>query len=116
VILGRAALIHVYRRCVQPDDAYWRRPDGPGPVDGFGSPERAGHPTYQGPPPMTPPPTQWRPPHHIEPAPPRRLPNQDHDRIDVEEAQARTITHGVAMVAAALMIVLSCLLCGRLLF
>jgi hypothetical protein len=65
---------------------------------------------------MTPPPARWHPPHHTEPAPPRRLPTQDHDRIDTEEAQARTLTHGIALVAAAAMIVLTCLLCGRLVF
>jgi hypothetical protein len=100
------------------DDAYWRRPGeaqagaGPDPA----SPLEGARPRYVPPPAMASPPTGWRPPHHVEPAPPRQLPAQDHDRIDADEAQARTLTQGVALLAAAVMIVLTCLLCGRALF
>jgi hypothetical protein len=99
------------------DDAYWRRPGdehadadppAPSPADGV--------PRYVGPPAMVSPPSAWRPPRYVEPAPPRRLPVQDHDRIDADEAQARALTQGVALLAAAVMIVLTCLLCGRALF
>lgn len=131
---------------MQPDDTFWRRPDGTDAADGTGSadgfrpaPPAGGSPddrpssgaeadqagwrrtpypglSYPGPPPMSPPPTGWHPPHHVEPAPPRRLPNQDHDHLDAEEARARTLTQGVALIAVAALVVLTCLLCGRLLF
>ena len=65
---------------------------------------------------MMSPPSGWRPPHQVEPAPPRPLPAQDYERIDADEAQARTVPQGVALLAAAVMIVLTCLLCGRALF
>ncbi|MDT5025374.1 MAG: hypothetical protein QOE61_1800 [Micromonosporaceae bacterium] len=123
---------------VQPDDAYWRRPAedsspadltrdpppentrpedspwaGPGPTG-----QRAVLPglVYQGPPPTTPPPAGWRPPHVVEPAPPRRLPEQDHSAIDDQESRARTLTVGLAIVASAVVLIVLCALCGRALF
>lgn len=63
---------------------------------------------------MSPPPTGWTPANVVEPPPPRQLPPQDHARIDEEESQARAITVGVGMVAAAVMLVALCAICGRL--
>ncbi|MGE5830652.1 MAG: translation initiation factor 2 [Micromonosporaceae bacterium] len=97
------------------DDAYWRR-SGEAGADPQAASSPAAGPHYAGPPAMVSPPAGWRPPHHVEPAPPRPLPAQDHERIDADEAQARTVTQGVALLAAAVMIVLTCLLCGRALF
>jgi hypothetical protein len=71
---------------------------------------------YQGPPPMTPPPAGWRPPHIVQPVPPRNLPRQDHGAIDEQEARARTLTQGMAMVAGAILLIVLCALCGRALF
>ncbi len=71
---------------------------------------------YQGPPPTTPPRRDWRPPRIVEPAQPRRLPVQDHIRIDEEEARARTLTRGIGIVVGAILIVVLCALCGREVF
>lgn len=71
---------------------------------------------YQGPPRMTPPPFGWRPQVIVEVPPPRRLPSQDHAAIDDEEARARTVTYGIAAIAAALILVLLCAVAGRLVF
>jgi hypothetical protein len=104
---------------VQPDDAYWRRPaDGADPAaePQFPPADVRPRPFYQGPPTTTPPPTGWRPPHVVEPAPPRRLPAQDHDRIDAQEAQARTLSLGVAIVVGAVLVIVLCAVCGRTLF
>jgi hypothetical protein len=112
-----------------PDDAYWRRPsaalgansDGvaPGPVPpGSAAPSAAGtdRRDYQGPPPSLPPDPAWRPEVVIQPPPPRALPNQDHAALDAQEQSARTLTYGFGLVAAAIILVLTCALCSRLLF
>jgi hypothetical protein len=44
------------------------------------------------------------------------LPAQDLDDLDEAERSARTITYGVGMIAGAIMLVLLCLLCSRVLF
>jgi hypothetical protein len=44
------------------------------------------------------------------------LPAQDIEAVEAAESSARTITYGVGMLAAAVMIVLICLFCSRLLF
>jgi len=44
------------------------------------------------------------------------LPTQDHAAIDDQEAQARSLTRGLAMVAGAIMLIVLCALCGRLMF
>jgi hypothetical protein len=49
-------------------------------------------------------------------ADPRRLPLQDHARIDEDEARARTVTLGVGIVAGAIFLVAMCALCARLVF
>jgi hypothetical protein len=65
---------------------------------------------------MTPPPSGWRPPHLVRPAEPRRLPAQNHARIDDEEARARTVTLGIGIVVAAIFLATMCTLCARVLF
>jgi hypothetical protein len=103
------------------NDSPWRRPpEGGGwparPDLGTSAPQPGPDQPYWGPPPMLPPPASWHPPIVVEPAPPRPLPEQDHDLIDVQEQSARTLTIGVAMLAGAIMLVLVFLLCGRALF
>jgi hypothetical protein len=118
---------------VNPEDAYWSAPtpgvaDGglwstPPPASELGSsqPYPAPEPGYlgrgyQGPPRSTLPPADWRPAKVVEPAPPRRLPPQDHAALDEDEARARTVTRGIALVTAALLVVILCALCGRALW
>ena len=48
-----------------------------------------------------------------EPPPPGTLPEQDHDRIDVEEQAARTLTTGIGLVVGAICLVLLLILCAR---
>jgi len=84
--------------------------------DATGGSATYGGGAYHGPPPTTPPPSDWRPPHIVEPAPPRRLPAQDHIRIDDEEARARILTRGIGIVVGAILIVVLCALCGREVF
>lgn len=79
-------------------------------------PQRAPAPAYSGPPRTTPPPAGWRPPVVVRPAPPRAMPAQDHEALDRGEHNAQTITNGVGLVAAAIMVVLLLVLCGRTLF
>lgn len=107
------------------EDAFWRRPTQGGADDdraaaqgwpASGGPAAAGPPPYTGPPPTTPPPPGWRPPFVVQPPPPRRLPDQDLDRLDEAESSARTVTYGVGMIAGAILLVLLCLLCSRILF
>jgi hypothetical protein len=102
---------------VEADDSYWRRPpnEGNAAPSGNAVPIHTGGPvpTYHGPPPTTPPPAGWRPAHIVEPPPPRHLPAQDHARIDDEEARARTLTRGVGLVVAAVLVIVLCVLCGR---
>ncbi len=103
---------------MQPDNEYWRRPEqDDNPPGGAASAlPGPGRPTYGGPPPSSPPPTGWRPEHIVEPLPPRLLPAQDHALIDNEEARARTLSTGIAIVAGALIVILLCAVCGRNLF
>ncbi|ASW53404.1 hypothetical protein [Plantactinospora sp. KBS50] len=93
------------------------RPGGPGGLSGGqgGLPAGQGG-GYAGPPPNTPPPPGWRPPVHVETPAPRPLPAQDTNALDAQEREARTITNGVVLVAAAVLTVLVCLLCSRLMF
>jgi hypothetical protein len=51
-----------------------------------------------------------------EPMPPGTLPGQDHDRLDVEEQAANTLTTGIGLVAGAILLVLLLLLCARAVF
>lgn len=71
---------------------------------------------YAGPPPTVAPPAGWRPPVVYQPPPPREMPAQDLERLDAVEREARTVTYGVGLVAAAVMLLLLLILCGRLLF
>ena len=68
---------------------------------------------YRGPPLTTPPPAGWRPPHVVQPAPPRRLPEQNHSAIDDQEARARALSLGITIVAGAIIMIILCALCGR---
>jgi hypothetical protein len=101
------------------DDAFWRRPerDDPDRPD-FGRPPavpRPAPPPYAGPPRADPPPPGWRPPTVSQPPPPRALPAQDQAALDDAEGSARTVTYGVGMVAGAILLIIMCLLCSRLL-
>jgi hypothetical protein len=53
---------------------------------------------------------------HIEPPAPRMLAPQDLDAINAGEKNARTVTYGIGLVAGAVFLVVSCLLCARVLF
>jgi hypothetical protein len=44
------------------------------------------------------------------------LPTQDAEALDAAERQARTITHGVGMIAGAILLLVLAVLCGRLIF
>jgi hypothetical protein len=52
----------------------------------------------------------------VQPLPPRQLPAQDPAGIDQSERSARTMTYGVGMIAGAVLLILTCLLCSRLIF
>ncbi len=100
------------------DDAFWRRPEQADP-----SRPEADRPTaapqpapYAGPPRAAPPPSGWRPPTVAQPPLPRALPTQDEAAIDEAESSARTLTYGIGMVAGAILLIVMCLLCSRLLF
>ena len=121
-------------------DSPWRRPPGassadphaggvpgggaspgPGPSGGVapgpgGAPDAGFVRSYSGPPPSNPPPPHWRPNLVTEPLPPGDLPAQDHDRLDVEEQAAQTLTKGIGLVAGAIMLVLLLVLCARAVF
>jgi hypothetical protein len=51
-----------------------------------------------------------------EPIPPGSLPEQDHDRLDIEEQAARTLTTGIGLVVGAVLLVLLLILCARAVF
>jgi hypothetical protein len=98
------------------DDAAWRKPEN-GATRSTSEPTgmQAG-PGYLGPPPTNAPPAGWRPPVVIQPAAPRALPEQNHDRLDVAERAARTLTNGIGMVVGAILLVLLLILCARGIF
>ncbi|GAA4458101.1 translation initiation factor 2 [Phytohabitans houttuyneae] len=98
------------------DDEFWRRPAEGTPPPPEPPPAEPAAPAYPGPPPSTPPPHGWRPPVVMQPAAPRELPRQDATGIDEEERSARTLTFGIGMIAAAVLVVVICLLCSRALF
>lgn len=75
----------------------------------------AAQPAYTGPPPTVPPPPGWQPPVEVEPPPPRALPPQDHSELDAAEQGARTLTYGIGMVAGAVVLIMICALCSRIL-
>jgi len=52
----------------------------------------------------------------IQPPEARKLPAQDEDALDAAERQARTVTHGIGMIAGAILLLLLVVLCGRLIF
>lgn len=71
--------------------------------------------SYQGPPPTTPPPPGWKPQVVVRPAPPRRLPAQDHAALDAAERAARRFTWVLAAIAGVIMLVVLCVLGSNLL-
>ena len=101
-----------------PDDAYWKRPDAPAEPfrPGPPQPKREQDPPYAGPPRSDPPPPAWRPPTVAQPPPPRAMPAQDMEALDEAERSARTVTYGVGLVAGAIALILTCLLCARFFF
>jgi len=98
----------------------WQRP-GDVPAGGsraVGSPTAApasGEPLYAGPPRTQPPPLGWRPPMVVQPPVPRHLPPQDPARLDADERGARTLTLGIGMIGGAVVLIVTCMLCSRLL-
>jgi hypothetical protein len=107
----------------RPEDTAWAKPAAapagkPARPDA-GPAEPAADPVstpYAGPPPTNPPPGHWRPPIVAQPAPPGTLPEQNHDRLDVEEQAARTLTTGIGLVAGAILLVLLLVICARNVF
>ena len=101
-----------------PDDhAYWQRPDPDQatlPAPGGPPPERLV--PYAGPPSSAPPRSDWRTPVLREPPAPRSLPPQNLAAVDEAEGAAKTVTYGVGMVAAAIVVILIVVLCGRAIF
>jgi hypothetical protein len=93
-------------------------PPAPGPPPASGPAHGTGPlgPAYTGPPTAVPPPPGWRPPVEYEPAPPRQLPEQDHTELDTAEQSARTITLGVGLAVGAIVLIVVCVLCSRVLF
>jgi hypothetical protein len=107
------------RPAPRPEDAVWTRPsaNGAGPAVTVPAPESTPPPpAYAGPPRSNPPPAAWRTPVVAEPPPPAALPEQDHERIDVEEQAARTLTTGIGLVVGAICLVLLLILCARAVF
>ncbi|MEV0002574.1 hypothetical protein AB0H28_09845 [Micromonospora sp. NPDC050980] len=86
----------------------WPAPTGPS-----GGPAPGG---YAGPPVSTPPPPGWRPPVHVQVPPPRRLPPQDMVAMDHSEQRAQQLTYGIGAVVGVVLLLLTCLLCSRILF
>jgi len=70
-------------------------------------------PPYTGPPPMAAPPEDWRPSVHYQAPPPRDLPTQDHDAINVREDQARMVSYGLAIAGAVVIGLMMFVLCAR---
>jgi hypothetical protein len=97
-------------------DEQWRRPTVYGPPGDSApavDPVAPQSPPYAGPPPTSSPPGGWRPPTVVQPPEPRPLPAQDVPAIEAGEQQARTVTYGVGLVAAAVLLVVLFVLCGR---
>jgi hypothetical protein len=103
----------------QPDES-WARPDTwsshPGATTPTVPPDPPppSRPIYTGPPPTTMPPPDWRPATVLAVPPPDLLPPQRDDVIDAAEAQARTVTYGVGMIAGAVVLILLAVICGRI--
>ncbi|MGW4466856.1 hypothetical protein [Micromonospora sp. NPDC004704] len=99
-----------------PPAPYFGSPQGGafGPPQGV--PGGSGPGGYPGPPQSAVPAPGWRPPVHVQPAPPRPLPPQNVPALEAQEASARTVTYGIGLIAGAILLVVMCLLCSRLLF
>jgi hypothetical protein len=61
-------------------------------------------------------PPSWTPPVHVPVTPPREMPAQDDARMDAEERSARTVSQGVGLVGAAIVVILIFVLCARVLY
>jgi hypothetical protein len=94
----------------------WRRPPGAAEERRPPAERPIGPPAYAGPPVSRPPPPGWRPPIVVRAPDPRELPAQDLAGIDLAERGARTLTLGIGMIAGAVTLIGTCLLCSRLLF
>jgi hypothetical protein len=96
-------------------DEQWRRPTSYGPAGEAPStaPTGPSQPPYTGPPPTSAPPAGWRPPTVLQPAQPRSLPPQDVPGIEAAEQRGRTVTYGVGLLAASVLLVVLFVLCGR---
>ncbi|WBB72949.1 hypothetical protein O7602_25165 [Micromonospora sp. WMMD1128] len=94
--------------------AYTGPPGHAGPTAHHAPPGHAS--AYTGPPPSTPPPPGWRPPVHVRVPPPRQLPAQDMVAMDRSEQRAQQLTYGIGAVVGVVLVLLTCLLCSRLLF
>jgi hypothetical protein len=44
------------------------------------------------------------------------MPEQDMDALDEAEGSAKTVTYGIGLVAAAIAVILMCLLCARVIY
>ena len=51
----------------------------------------------------------------VQPPVPRHLPPQDPARLDADERGARTLTLGIGMIGGAVVLIVTCMLCSRLL-
>jgi hypothetical protein len=52
----------------------------------------------------------------VQPPPPRQLPPQNEPELDRAEESARTLTLGVGMLAGAVLLIVICVLCSRVVF
>jgi hypothetical protein len=96
------------------DEQLWRRPATP--ADETPTAPAPPPPAYTGPPRAHPDAAAWRPQTVIQVPPARQLPPQDDAEIDAREHQARTVTYGVGLIAAAIAVIVLIVLCGRVLF
>lgn len=79
-------------------DFLWRPPGSD-----VGPPER-----YPGPPAADPPQPGWHPQFREATAPPRPLPQLDHNAIDLAEQRAARVTYAIGAAALAVLVLLAC--------
>ncbi|MEV4415104.1 translation initiation factor 2 [Catellatospora sp. NPDC049609] len=89
----------------RPGDEQWRRPD---PDAGESDAARAAQ-AYPGPPQQIPPPPGWHPEVERRTTPPRRLPEVDHDALDLAEDRADRFTNLLGIVAGVVLILVACI-------
>ncbi|GAA1361850.1 translation initiation factor 2 [Catellatospora chokoriensis] len=88
----------------RPADDQWRRP---APSAGGADAEHAAA-AYPGPPPAVPPPPGWHPEVTPRTVVPRRLPELDHDAIDLAEERADRFTNALGIAAGVVLILIAC--------